>query len=441
MAERGQSRLLRGLKIVIAIISFPAAAAWHAGGLAATSRTASLAMIASRRLTRTEQQQQALQEEEEEPPHKSILSDDGHGHINRDLAGSLWRWEQEHRKLSKLPQLSFSTSQGLKLVDDIVKDIATSPRGRKFIQADGSDDVRTDLVQEGVMALMDALLEYRQQQQNEVTTNDPNAQFEAYARPYLENRLWATLDRTARPVQLPETESYVWKHVQQIRPQLQSELGGRMPTTKELAARLELPTETLELLFSARRDSLSMESTVEIVNPDSLENNNAHFIQQNEWEAREGQLLSDGQLNDEQIFVEEYQDAMYQYEGTDEMWIHEAQVAAPLRDVIPDDQTRPDDLALNDMIRHDVGEFLTKTLKPEEVQVVRLSFGLDNDGDGAGKNQGVWEEIGEAMDLTPSQVKELLTGALEKLRTNYQKNYVETSNLDEEQDFFGEDSV
>ena len=401
-----------------------------------TTSTTVLPMTAMRPRREEVPETQRRKSADFQPDH---ILEDGHGRVNADLAATLWNWEQQHRETAKLPKLSFSTRQGLRLVDDIVKSMEESPRGQKLLKTK-DDTIRTDLVQEGVIALMDALNEYRQpafqDEQGETTGSleDHNLQFEAYARPYLEDRLWSTLDKTTRPMQLPETESNLWKHIQKIRPQLQSELGGRSPTTKELAARLQLPTETLELLMASKRGTLSMESTVEIKNPDSLEDQTAHFTDQEEWEQREGHLLDTGEKIIKDELVDEYQGEMYQYEGEDEMWLHHTQVAGPLRDIIPDEGPSIDDLALSDMIRHDVGEFLTNTLTPDEVQVVRMSFGLDA-GDPL-----QWNEIAQTMGVEVSQAKELLSDALEKLRATYRNNYVE-SFLEEEQDFFGEDSV
>ena len=384
----------------------------------------------------------------------SIL-DDGHGNVNGNLAATLWDWEQQHRETAKLPKLSFSTRRGLRLVDEIVQSMEASPRGRQLLKKN-DDAIRTDLVQEGVIALMDALNEYREIQQQSAPSKDnskqkngkpgkaetlklledQNLQFEAYARPILTERLWSTLDQTTRPVQLPESESNLWKHIQIVRPQLQSELGGRAPTTEELAARLELPAETLKLLMASKRGTLSMESTVEIKTPDSLEDQTTpQFTDQDEWEKQEGHLLDTGEKIISDELVDEYQDEMYQYEGDDEMWIHNNQIQGPLREVIPDSGPSPDDLALSDMIRHDVGEFLTKTLTEEEVRVVRMSFGLD-----AGDPLR-WKEIANALGVETSEAKDLLQGALEKLQATYRSNYVE-SFLDEgEQGFFGEDTV
>lgn len=372
------------------------------------------------------------------------ILEDGHGKVNSHLANTLWNWEQQRRELANLPKLSFSTRQGLRLVDDIVKSMEESPRGQRLLQTH-DDTIRTDLVQEGVIALMDTLNAYRQPEKqdesaastngsSELSLEDHNSQFEAYARPYLEDCLWASLDKTTRPMQLPETESHLWKHVQTIRPQLQSELGGRVPTTKELAARLDLPTETLELLMGSKRGTLSMESTVEIKNPDSLEDQTAHFSDHDEWEQREGHLLDTGVKIIKEELVEEYQDEMKQYEGEDEMWIHQTQVAGPLRDIIPDGGPSPDDIALNELIRHDVGEFLTTTLTPDEVTVVRMSFGLDA-GDPL-----QWNEIAESMGVDVTEAKELLSDALGKLRASYKNNYVETF-MEEEQEFFGDGEV
>jgi hypothetical protein len=391
------------------------------------------------------------------PQQRSIL-DDGNGHVNPDLAATLWQWEQHHRENLKLPKVSFSTRQGLRLVEKVVTEILESPRGQRFVR-EGNNDIQTDLVQEGVMTLMDALNDYRrrQQRQEQSTFNDddeeedyvndtpaslsddPNAQFEAFARPFLQDRLWSTLDKTYRSVQLPETESYVWKYVQKMRPILQAELGGRPPTTKELAERLELPYKALESLLAARRGTLSVESTVEIKMPESLEDRNAHFTDYEDWEAKEGQKLGTDHGKDK-VLVEEFNDEAYQYEGEDEMWIHQAQIAAPLREIIPDEESSPDDMALSDMIRHDVGEFLTQTLTAEEVQVVRLSFGLDAAAEKAQSPLSMWEEIGYPMNMEPLQVKKVLRSAVNKLRKAYQSNYVE-SYLEGDRGFYGEDSV
>jgi DNA-directed RNA polymerase sigma subunit (sigma70/sigma32) len=371
-------------------------------------------------------------------PAVSIL-EDGYGHINAELAHTLWTWEQQHREDANMTTLSFSTRQGLRLVDNIVKKVAESTRGQKFLKA--NDDTTTDLVQEGIMALMDALNDYRESQDqqqnvsNRTTMEDHNLHFESYARPYIEDRLWSILDETSRPLQLPQKMSDLWKKVRQMRRQLQEELGGQEPTTVDLAARLEMPVEKLEMLMRTRQSSLSMESTVEIKNPDSLEDRTAHFADQDEWEEREGHLLDTGDKVIKDELVDDYLDEQYQYEGGDEMWIHQEQIAGPLREIIPDASPSPDDIALNEMIRHDVGEFLTKILTPDEVKIVRMSFGLD----GMGKTQSM-SDVAAAMGLAVNDAKDTLKEALAKLRTSYKNDYVETY-LDDETDFFGEDSV
>ena len=431
----------------------------YAGGATTTTSTVRVAMTAMGRKT-TKPANNSNNSEELFQSH-SIL-DDGHGKVNGDLAATLWDWEQQHREIANLPKLSFSTRRGLRLVDEIVQSMEESPRGQQLLKKN-DNAIRTDLVQEGVIALMDAFNDYRQIQQQQQQQQrrrqsatpdqeepelkpgkaetvkhmeDQNRQFEAYARPILTERLWSTLDQTTRPVQLPESESNLWKDVPQVRRQLQKELGGRPPTTKELAARLEVPVETLELLVASKRGTLSMESTVEIKTPDSLQDQTTPlFTDQDEWEKQEGHLLDTGDKIIKEELVDEYQDEMYQYEGDDEMWIHNNQIQGPLREIIPDSGPTPDDVALSDMIRHDVGEFLTKTLTEDEVRVVRMSFGLD-----AGDPLR-WKEIAEAMEVETSEAKELLRGALHKLQATYRSNYVESFLEDGAQDFSGEDTV
>lgn len=313
------------------------------------------------------------------------------------------------------------------------------------------------------MALMDALYQFREEQTTTTTTtttsisdedsqhhhqthekkDEINAQFEAYARPYIEDRLWNTVwEQTSRPVPMntdnteaaSSSASSVWNKAKQVRSQLQSELGGREPTAAELAARLELPVETLELLAMARRGMLSMESTVEII---TQQGDQPHSFQnQDDWESREGHLLDTGSQVMRDTLVDDYVDEDTSREGEDEMWLHQMhQVAAPLRELIPDGGPTPDVVALSEMIRHDVGSFLSSTLTEQEVQVIRMCFGLDS-----GKPLSV-QQISAKIPLGGvEETKALLTGALEKLRSSYTSTYVETY-LDDEHDFFGEDSV
>ena len=163
-----------------------------------------------------------------------------------------------------------------------------------------NEDRYEDLVQEGIIELMQAMTNYEKHAR-------PQQSFEAYAKHCIQLAL----------------EDYLW----------------------------EVKTATTGT--QTNKPALSMESTVEIADP--LE---THFKNQEEWEVREG-------LKEP---VQDFVDKNDEYEGDDQMWVHQQQVAAPLRDMIPDGKedsilhNSPDDLALMDMIRYNVDEFLSSTL-------------------------------------------------------------------------------
>lgn len=194
-----------------------------------------------------------------------------------------------------------------------------------------------------------------------------------------------------------------------------------------------------------RKSALSVESTVEITDP--LE---THYSNQDEWEKREGLVLDNGQKVKPDELVEDFLDETLQYEGEDQMWVHQQQVAAPLRDSIPENQDEvaflglfgtdysddhilsPDDAALRDMIIFNVDEFLCSTLDEIESQVIQLRFGLLDSDDP--KTQ---KEVAYDLGITVNRVRKLQKEALGKLRNAYAKRYVN----DEEDPHTHEDSV
>mmetsp|Transcript_26913 Transcript_26913/g.75656 ORF Transcript_26913/g.75656 Transcript_26913/m.75656 type:complete len:258 (+) Transcript_26913:125-898(+) len=92
------------------------------------------------------------------------LLEQPNGRINRELAEQLYKWEHKPTVSSD----SFSTRQGLRLVQELVNEFASD-------QNSDEKDV-DDLVQDGIIALMQAKLEY-------------NAGFEAFARTYIRDAL------------------------------------------------------------------------------------------------------------------------------------------------------------------------------------------------------------------------------------------------------------
>ena len=194
---------------------------------------------------------------------------------------------------------------------------------------------------------------------------------------------------------------------------------------------------------SSRKNALSVESTVEIADPIET-----HYSNQDEWEVREGLILDNGRTVKPDELVENFLDENLQFEGEDTMWIHQHQVASPLRDSIPSNEDDEglidglgmqtggelsmDDLALRDMIIYNVDEFLGSTLDDLESQIIQLRFGLDTD-DEAPKTV---KEVAFDLNISVSQVRKLQKQALDKLRHAYSKRY-----MDEVDHYYQEDSV
>jgi RNA polymerase sigma factor (sigma-70 family) len=294
--------------------------------------------------------------------------EDADGHINPELADRIWNWEHTQRQGKNLPKFPYSTRQGLRLVNTIVRELT----GR-----DNNSDESDDLIQEGVIALMKVMKDFD-------TTNAPPGTFETHAKAYIRQQLVLALDSSK-------------------------------PSNKN------------------RKKMLSVESTVEIVDPIET-----RYSNQDEWESREGLVLDNGlRVVKRDESVEEFLDESMQYEGEDQMWVHQKQVVSPLRDSIPDDihgsDPSPDDLALTDMIRYDVDEFLGTTLNEMESMVIQMRFGLDSE---IGLLQ-TQKEVAVALGLSVKRVRKLQQEALEKLRQAYSDRYVELA----DDDHYWEDSA
>jgi len=257
----------------------------------------------------------------------TILSD-GHGHLNSDLARSIWDWENSQRiisqssndgknydgiksttatmrdKLFPAAQLKFSTRRGLRIVDSIAQEV---DHGDRY----------PDLIQDGVVALMGAMVEF--------DPSDGEVRFEAYARVEIKNAMEKALVE-----------------------------GGEAKC----------------------RDALSKSNVP----------------------RRREQTI--GQM-----------DAIDPHD----------QIVAPFRNFVADDNPTPADIALTDMIQHDISEFLDRILDEKELKVVRMKFDLDSDVSAGGMNL---MDIANYLGIDFGEVKETESRALEKLRTSFSNDYI-----------------
>jgi len=265
----------------------------------------------------------------------TILSD-GHGHLNSDLARSIWNWENSQRiisqslndggdddeiettssttvkeKLFPAAQLKFSTRRGLRMVDSIAHGV-------------NHDDRYPDLIQEGVVALMGAMVEF------DPTDGEDN--FEAYARGEIKNAMEKAL------------------------------AGGRTKGRGWLAR---------DVLTRSKSSATSEKTT----------------------------------------------------ERTNAVEPHD-QIVAPFRNFVAEDNPTPEDIALTDMIQHDIREFLDRILDEKELKVVRMKFDLDGSALAASAGEMNLMDIANYLGVEIGEVKEIESRALEKLRTSFSDDYM-----------------
>jgi len=344
------------------------------------------------------------------------ILEDGAGHINRDLAERIWNWEQHRRDENDLPKVDYSVRSGLRLVDKLVRE-ALDQR-----QEPEDSNLYADLVQDGLAALLDAMSHYREEDHGDRS-------FEAYAKKQIRRRIVHSLQVEVPQIRLPKAVKSVIREAKVLARKIKEEKGGKDATLAETAERLKIPEDRLkDYLRLARTGMLSVESTVEICHP-MLEDSTPEYRDQDEWEVRQGLVLDDGKSLHKEELVEDFMDEMQQLEGDDEAWVQQEQVAGPLQDLIPDtDEPSPDDQALMEMIRHDLSEFLSSSLDDKEVEVIRMSFGLDSGQQMSGAR------VAESLGIKSEEVSNLLSQALEKLRVAYKERYVEHYFDDDEPD-------
>jgi len=336
----------------------------------------------------------------------SNLIDDGNGNIRADLATSIWNWDKQHRDKDHLPKFEYSTRAGLRLVDEIARNLLSSNSQNR--ENDRAVTTYSDLVQEGVVALMYAMAKYSPATHNE--------SFEHYAKRSIVASLTKVLAQDSRPIKLPSHVMDILKSAKRKRQSLLTKTG-REPTLAHVAKELNVTSQQLQL-YTMFGSTLSVERTMEIYDP--LLENKATFADQDLWQQQHGVDVDDSNTE-----ILEEQDK----EGDDEMWIHLETVAAPLKEMIIDQDRydNPNDLVYSNMIHDDVQDFLRKTLEQRELQVIELRYGLNG-----GKVVSL-EAIGDSMGISASRVKQIEEQAMEKLRSSYTNRQVETYLEDERQ--------
>ena len=116
---------------------------------------------------------------------------DGHS-VNSELATSIWNWDRTHRKSTN--HIPYSTRDGLRWVDALVKELHDSSN-------DETTDKYSDLIQEGMVALMHAMTSYDAQGSSET--------FQDYAKRHISTALWRLVKDSRRSLTTMSMESTI----------------------------------------------------------------------------------------------------------------------------------------------------------------------------------------------------------------------------------------
>jgi RNA polymerase sigma factor (sigma-70 family) len=257
------------------------------------------------------------------------IVDDGHGHINKELATSIWTWENENLdpiESDPFPfasKFNYSTRDGLRLVESIAREM-------EQIEGTELEERHSDLIQEGVVALMKCMVIWKDE-------NQEGESFEAVATREIRKSMGKCLRETTDGV-------------------------GVMKMN-------------IDMLKRGLKD---------------LE------------EEKKGKGKTDSSKGVTNISTES--------EPCD-------QIVKPLSEALLDENPTPDEIALSEMIRNDIGDFLERTLNVEELKVIRMRFGLVEVGTSL-------EAIALDLGKSVSDVQDIEHRALIKLRTCFSNDYI-----------------
>ena len=248
----------------------------------------------------------------------SIL-DDGNGHINSELATSIWSWENENFNSTTdepfpAKRLKYSTRDGIRLIDSIAQTFDQSDR-------------YADLAQEGVVALMKSTVLWDQRHQPESKHETYEDTFEEFATRKIKHAMQKALEESSDNV------------------------------NQRAKANIDL-----------------MKTRTQSKNKESEDSDSPRPLQ----------------------------------------------LVQPLSEALDDANPTPIEIALSDMIRHDIDDFLVRQLSETELNIIRLRFGLEENI----STQLSTEEIAASVGVSFDTVLALENQALEKLRTSFEDDYV-----------------
>jgi RNA polymerase sigma factor (sigma-70 family) len=331
-------------------------------------------------------------------PTESILND-SQGHVNANLASAIFEWEKVHAHSSFMNQ-HFSTRDGLRLVDSLARDILSS------ISSEHNEVVSySDLVQEGMMALLRSMATYKTYQS--YTVKDEG--FASYAKKSVQNALLNFLAHSSRPISLPLAIQGTLRKANEAAAQLRVRLG-KEPSLLQVANEVGMPPERLALYRKLHRTILgrletfvSMEDGLEVYDPTLSGSMSPPKFKEEESDDE------DEEITELDLVALNSQEDNWERKPPE-------RTVVPLRDVISDTEELNNPLSYTHHLQmtRELDQFLTETLDDVEREVIQLRFGLvESKYGGRGWSAG---QIGERLGVEKKEVVKIASGALEKLR-------------------------
>lgn len=382
-------------------------------------------------------------------PSLASILDDGHGHINSALASAIYEWETAHTQIASTTiKKEFSTRDGLRLVDELAREVLSSLDANTDVYVDfeedsnnGSGETRraseksksiisyNDLVQEGIIALLRAMStfpNYKKSHGNKSTT------FEKYAKEAIHSSFLQFIAATSRPIRLPSSLQTTLEAANTAARYLRNKLG-REPSLVQVAKEVHVQPQQLALYRKLYRKMIgrvgtfvSMEDGLEVYDPSLAgyvgtglrprSDSDAVIVTKDKDASSSSSRTRTATPSDDED--DDVPSTLFQLNTQEDDWERQPpeRIVAPLRDVLTDTEEINNPLSYTHhfLLNEELNEFLSETLSSVELEVIQLRFGLvDSKHGGRG-----WSatDIGERMGMSREEVREVASVALEKLR-------------------------
>lgn len=265
----------------------------------------------------------------------------------------------------------------------------------------------SDLVQEGMMALLRSMSSYTTYQ----SYNKKNEGFAVYAEKSVQSALLNFLAHSSRPISLPLSLQSTLQKANAAAQVLRKRFG-REPSLVQVAKEVDVSPEKLALYRKLHRTIIgrletfvSVEDGLEVYDPTLLGSMASPRFTEDESDDE------DDELTEQDLFALNTQEDNWETRAPE-------RTVMPLRDVLTDTEeiNNPLSYTHHRRLSNELDRFLLETLDEKEREVIQLRFGLvESKFGGRGWSAS---QISERMGIEKEEVVNIASRALEKLRNS-----------------------